>query len=231
LSAIGGAALLASSAFAADVAAVAPPPAWGFYFGGGVCYDWADFDFSSQTYVLGHEFGGPKIFNIGAEAPCGTATIGYDYQIDQLFLVGFFASYDWQDKNSEESLSIKLLKKDLTVAQVSVGNIATVGGRAGILVTPEVLVYALVGWSWSDAGFALLPPIGPAASGNVNGPTIGAGIEALFHKNWSGRLEYRLTDFGSLTGTACLISCGLLGELSTARLTDQSVRFVLTYRP
>lgn len=246
LSALGGVALMASSALAADIAAVAPPPVWGFYFGGGGCYDWADFDFESQTSEKHLDFrtwkwtdwaqlGDPHMFNVPAEAPCLTATFGYDVQIDPLWVVGVFASYDWQDKHGDETKDShhqKILNKDLTLAEVSLGDIMTVGGRAGMLVTPKVLVYGLFGWSWSQASFALLPPIGPAASGGVNGPTIGAGIEALFHRNWSGRVEYRLTDFGSLSGSAeacVIVAC--FKEDTTAKITDQSVRLVLTYRP
>jgi outer membrane immunogenic protein len=103
-----------------------------------------------------------------------------------------------------------------------------VAGRAGILVDPTLLVYALIGWSWTDGGFQLDSGLG--ASGNLNGPTIGGGIEKLFHQNWSARFEYRFIDFGSLsTG---LVDCdwGCTKE-ATAHITDQSVRLVLTYRP
>jgi outer membrane immunogenic protein len=241
LSALGGA-ILASSAMAADyVAAVPPPPVWGFYFGGGVCYDWADFDIDktktkTKSYYHYGElvtvpiFSHTKNYEGDAQAWCGTATIGYDYQIDQLFVVGIFASYDWQKKKGD---IFKVDYPQYDKGDVWLGNIATVAGRAGILVQPDLLVYALVGWSWSNGGFELY---GKELSGNLNGPTIGAGIEKLFHTNWSARLEYRLTDFGSLSKShswdyQCCGKTYTYTKTTTAHITDQSIRLVLTYRP
>jgi len=241
LSAFGGVVLAASSALAADIAAVPPPPVWGFYFGGGVCYDWADFDIEKniykkkwnrelqqKEYVLKHTF---DLFDISAEAPCLTATIGYDYQIDQLFVIGIFASYDWQLDEKRGDVTKEKHNKTFTLATAAIGDIATVGGRAGVLVQPDLLVYLLLGYSWSNASFQVFPPWGPGASGSVSGPTIGAGIEKLFHNNWSARLEYRYTDFGKLsTGLNQIWYTKYYWE-KTAHITDQSVRLVLTYRP
>jgi opacity protein-like surface antigen len=243
LSALGGA-ILASSAFAADYAAVPPPPVWGFYFGGGVCYDWANFDIDKdiykKKYVGKDENYEPvfeyqhkhhiELFDIAAEAPCATVTVGYDYQIDQLFLVGIFASYDWQLDKKYGDVTFTHYDKTYTLAEASIGNIATVGGRAGILVQPDLLVYALVGFSWSNASFQVFPPYGPGASGSVSGPTIGGGIEKRFATNWSLRAEYRYTDFGKLsTGLQHLYQKYYYEK--SANITDQSVRIVLTYRP
>jgi opacity protein-like surface antigen len=253
LSALGGA-ILASSAMAADyVAAVPPPQVWGFYFGGGVCYDWANFDIDKDIYKrkkVRDENGHPVkvnneyvyefkhehnigLFDIAAEAPCATVTVGYDYQIDQLFVIGIFASYDWQDKHGEITKTKEKQNgpQTYTLATASLGNIATVGGRAGVLVQPDLLVYFLLGYSWSDASFSVFPDWGgPTVSGNVSGPTIGGGIEKLFHTNWSARLEYRYTDFGKLS-TGIQPLWGKYYYEKSAHITDQSIRFVLTYRP
>jgi opacity protein-like surface antigen len=248
LSALGGVVLAASSALAADIAAIPPPPIWGFYFGGGICYDWADFDINKNIYKkkyvgqdanyepiyeykLKHTF---DLFDLAAEAPCATATIGWDYQIDQLFVFGIFASYDWQLQEKRGDVTKTKYYNDqqynITLASASIGNIATVGGRAGVLVQPDLLVYFLLGYSWSDASFSVFPDWGgPTVAGNVSGPTIGAGIEKLFHTNWSARLEYRYTDFGKLSTELWEYNCWAFDK--TAHITDQSIRFVVTYRP
>ena len=252
--ALGGVVLATSSALAADIAAIPPPPVWGFYFGGGVCYDWADFDIDKTTtketkkkqwqqvgtktlkihkhtytipiygwvWIPQPPIVGTKHYEGKAEGPCLTATFGYDYQIDPLWVIGAFASYDWQKKEGD---IFKVGHPDYPKGDVWLGDIFTVAGRAGMLVTPTVLVYAVAGWSWSKAGFELdKDPSGP-----VSGPTIGGGIEALLQQNWSIRGEYRWTDFGSLSGTGtCGSSCT---TIATANITDQSVRLVLTYRP
>jgi opacity protein-like surface antigen len=243
LSALGGV-FLASSAFAADIAAVPPPPLWGFYFGGGVCYDWADFDIDKDIYKkekVGYDENYQPIyeykhkynidlFDIAAEAPCATVTVGYDYQIDQLFLVGIFASYDWQLKDKRGDVTFEHNYNTYTLAEASIGNIATVGGRAGILVQPDLLVYFLLGYSWSDASFQVFPPWGPGASGGVSGPTVGLGLEKIFATHWSLRGEVRYTDFGKLS-TGLQPLWGRYYYEKSAAITDTSVRVVLTYRP
>ncbi len=257
LSALSGVVLAASSAVAADIAAIPPPPVWGFYFGGGVCYDWADFDIDKDIYKkkkVKDEYGYPvrdsygdyvyefkhkyniDLFDIAAKAPCATVSIGWDHQIDQLFVIGAFFSYDWQleDKRGDITKDIyyNYQNKTITLASASIGNIATVGGRAGILVQPDLLVYFLLGYSWTDAYFAILPDWngGIGASGGVSGPTVGLGAEKRFTPNLSLRGEVRYSDFGTLsTGLQHLY--GKYYYEKSARITDTSVRLEFIFRP
>lgn len=262
LGVLGGIALSASSAMAADLAAYVPPPAdWtGFYVGGGVCYDWANFDVDQKgqkkvvrydkekvekkkwewVYKNGHKklvektyydykwvktvsyVDFEKVFEGAAQAPCGTVTVGYDWQIDPHFVVGAFASYDWQNKKGD--LFKTYHDNSYDVGDVWLGNIATVGGRAGMLVTPKVLVYALFGWSWTKGGYSLY---GNSYASNLSGPTIGAGVEAVLYKRLSGRVEYRFTDFGKFANSG---GDNCLSYTNTAKITDQSVRLVLSYK-
>jgi opacity protein-like surface antigen len=246
LSALGGVVLAASSALAADIAAVPPPPLWGFYFGGGVCYDWADFDIDKTedktirfkkytTYppyykIIEKNFSHTKNFEGDASDWCGTVTVGYDYQIDQLFLVGIFASYDWQKKNGDIDKIPKYGDPyPVPYSSVWLGNIATVAGRAGVLVQPDLLAYFLIGYSWSEGGIELY---GKTLSGNLSGPTVGLGLEKLFTPNWSARLELRHTDFGSLSKSKSYGNYWYsVTKTTNAHITDTSVRVVLTYRP
>ena len=70
--------------------------------------------------------------------------------------------------------------------------------RAGVLATPETLLYGLAGWTvagfeyrdLTDNSFYQHPD-----SFVTNGPTVGAGIERKLSANWSVRTEYRYTQF------------------------------------
>jgi outer membrane immunogenic protein len=69
--------------------------------------------------------------------------------------------------------------------------------RLGYLVTPRDLVYGLAGWSY--AGFnTTLPNVGDPSFG-ANGVTVGAGWERQILDTWTLKLEYRYTQFESVT--------------------------------
>jgi opacity protein-like surface antigen len=63
--------------------------------------------------------------------------------------------------------------------------------RLGVLVDPRDLVYAIGGWSYG--GFTT----GAFTTGlhpfNLNGPTVGVGIEREVAPAWTARAEYRYT--------------------------------------
>jgi outer membrane immunogenic protein len=117
LSVLGAAALTASSALASDLALPPPspvPPIWGFYVGGGVCYDWANFDLKfNESYTDPNfttvntdnrdisNFNQSTYPSIGASGWCGTAIVGYDWQVSQNFILGVFADFDFQNKKGE----------------------------------------------------------------------------------------------------------------------------------
>lgn len=257
-----GGVMLTSSALAADfglpppaeVPAAIAPPAWGFFVGGGACYNWANFDITFNESYTDETFGSVNTdsrnisnYNqsdypsIQAQGWCGTAIIGYDWPVAQNFLLGVFADFDFQKKTGEFRHEVSppyAGGNDFTgqIWNVGLGNTATVGARAGVLVTPSVLLYGLVGWSWSNATLGYFEGCIPndcanlaySQSHSVNGATFGAGIEALLAQHVSARVEYRFTDFGSITSSGA--GNGFSG-VTTADVTDQSVRVVLTFRP
>jgi len=64
------------------------------------------------------------------------------------YVVGAFANFDWSNIGTEGAFH-----SDSTTVHVSAFNIEnawTVGGRAGVLVTPSTLAYGLLGYSWFD---------------------------------------------------------------------------------
>ena len=94
--------------------------------------------------VQGHvSYGGPVGGDVGWEV--GT---GIDAQLGQMFVVGAFANFDWSNIDTTGTFH-----SDSTTVHVSafdLKNAWTVGGRAGVLVTPSTLAYAILGYSWFD---------------------------------------------------------------------------------
>lgn len=76
----------------------------------------------------------------------------------------------------------------------------TVGARGGFLITPNTLLYGLVGYTQVDFK-SVDVSIGPTTMGfslgNANGITLGGGAEFQFADKWSMNLEYRYTDLSN----------------------------------
>ena len=185
-----------------------------------------------------------------AKGPFATVICGYDQQVGSNFVVGLFADYDFQDKKGSFEHSNKqagpwqgvsgLQDKEFAGQRwdVGIGNMGTVAVRAGILPVPELLVFGLVGWSWTEGSLSFFHGCIPtcqnltgSGSKSLNGLTLGAGVEALLGSNWSGRLEYRYTDLGRMSvGSTWEGGASIVGT-TNARITDQSIRATLVYRP
>ena len=133
-----------------------------------------------------------------------TATAGFDYQLSPLVVVGAFADYDWSGRSTTISATDDFGDFASATAARLVGG-WTVGGRAGILVNPNVLVYGLGGftqmrldnWSATDNADGLVALQEPSRT--LNGYTVGGGIEYRLTNNVSVRGEYRYASLGSKT--------------------------------
>ena len=98
----------------------------------------------------------------------------------------------------------------------------TVRGRAGILATPRVLLYATGGLAYGSfkttGAFAGVTPAGIAVGSVAStsdtrlGWTVGAGIEGKITNNWSAKLEYLYMDFDSFrAGSFTLLPGSAIG--------------------
>jgi len=114
----------------------------------------------------------------------------------------------------------------------------TFRGRLGWLVTPEVLLYGTGGLAVGDvrtslalSGFtaAGVPVAVSSASNTIRvGWTAGAGIEGMFARNWSAKLEYLYMDLGSVNTALSLTPPGI--ALNTrSRVTDNILRAGINY--
>lgn len=175
--------------------------------------------------------------------------IGYNWQAGN-WVFGFETDAQWTNQKGTVSALCGVLA---TVASaclpgVSLGTSAaitqqldwfgTFRGRAGVLVTPGVLLYGTGGAAYGSlkTGItitSLTPlglPISAAASSSTSkfGWTLGGGIEAMFGSNWSGKLEYLYMDLGTVSSTCCG-TVGLIGTNLSTRVTDNIFRAGINY--
>ncbi len=182
-----------------------PPASWTqFYIGGGIGLNLQTGNTSvplpppSSTLVT---VSGLEGASLGL-----TATAGFDYQFSPLVVVGAFVDYDWSSQNTTFSLSDDSGDfASATAARLDSG--WTVGGRAGILATPDILVYGLGGFTethldnWSvtsTSGFATAVALQEPSQTRA-GYTVGGGIEYRLTNNVSLRGEYRHVSLGNAT--------------------------------
>ncbi|MDX2307610.1 MAG: outer membrane beta-barrel protein [Hyphomicrobium sp.] len=159
-------------------------------------------------------------------------TAGADYQINQLFVVGAFVSYDWS--NIENGVDISADTGDTAFLDlVDVRSVWTVAARAGVLVSPTTLFYGLAGYSWLDvddleAGInsAFLTQNFKIDLPSSEGLTVGGGVEYKLGSRVSLRAEYRYTNFGRET----LAEMPGLGLTATGEAESHSARIGAFYR-
>lgn len=95
----------------------------------------------------------------------------------------------------ETSLTGRTGTNNFPTFDLEAGRTINVTARAGILVSPDALLYARGGYS--NARFSITNPNGP--SENRDGYTVGAGFEKMLSRNVSARVEYNYGDYGNDT--------------------------------
>jgi len=113
----------------------------------------------------------------------------------------------------------------------------TVRGRAGVLVTPTVLLYGTGGLAYGEVKtsdtIGLVPALFSTTTTNV-GWTVGAGIEGAIGGNWTAKLEYLYVDLGKAPGsfvtTSAAFGGGVITSNFSSRITDNIVRVGVNYR-
>ncbi len=124
-------------------------------------------------------------------------TIGADYQLNRYIVGGPFAIYDWS--NIETGASVTDGTDTASAEILRVDGSWTVGGRAGVLVTKDTLIYGLVGYT--QVKFNDITLVAPGQSMGIDVPTAkgvtyGGGFEHKLSRNVSLRGEYRYADLG-----------------------------------
>jgi outer membrane immunogenic protein len=244
-------ALVGTPAFAADMAVKAPPPApapaptWtGFYggiqFGGG----WSDevVNYSPNdpisAVLISGNFGGPpgiqpmpNDYRVSQSGAVGGFEAGYNWQAGSNWLVGLetdfsFSSIDGRASGTSFLQQVAPAQTQTTTAEQSTDWYGTVRGRAGWLVTPNLLLFGTGGFAYgrvsgsanymfgpgpgsllvTTPGFSLLclPNVTCFAGSSSEirtGWTAGGGAEWLLDQHWSAKIEYQFVDLGTFDPT------------------------------
>ncbi|MBV8394329.1 MAG: porin family protein [Alphaproteobacteria bacterium] len=141
---------------------------------------------------------------------------GADYQFAPQALVGVMGDYTWSGIQSNSSLALGGAFGSTSTRQ---SNSWSILGRLGFLPTSSTLIYAAGGYT--SATFTTTANAGGFTTSHddvLGGWTLGPGVEMMIADNWSTRLEYRYSQFASVS------SNGVTGQPST-----QTVRAGLAY--
>jgi outer membrane immunogenic protein len=214
---------LAGEVRAADlVPAVSTASSWqGLYVGGALGAG----ALSHRVSAGGQLFGANLAFDgLGGEGVFGSVFAGYDWHLTPRVVAGVFGDVSYGNVGSRAAVSVDVLGITAGAqATLTARWGATVGARAGVLVSPSTLLYALAGLSWqqfdSDVDVSVtglpLPSVAGRTSDHV-GLTAGLGIETLIDPRWSLRGEYRFTQFDA--GSPFGLGVDFTPSLHTARL-------------
>ena len=189
----------------ADAQGPNPEGPWqwsGFYvglgLGGGVAV---------QTQTLNDIIFGSFSERSSGGGALATATVGYDWPVNQNVVAGAFFDLDISGI-SNENFGFLSLPVDHRYS-------ASIGGRIGYLMTPSTLWYLSGGYSRARFDYLLL------GNFDFDGIFAGAGIEKRFASNLSMRAEYRYAHYFTET-LFDLCGCGSFegqADVHTARVT------------
>ncbi|WP_159731477.1 outer membrane protein [Methylosinus sp. Ce-a6] len=180
----------------------------GFFVGADIGGAWQR---ANEADTVGYV--GPFRSSYGLEGPIGGPFVGFNWQMAPLVL-GLEIDVEAAGVRGGEGVSLIGLRQRHDVR-------GSARGRIGVALE-RVLPYV--------AGGVALANFFPSALGESfnqarPGWTIGAGIECAIEENWSARLEYRHSDFGSTT----YVSSNFDGNFYRVRVRDSSIRLGLAY--
>lgn len=167
---------------------------------------------------------------IGGEGILGTIGISADYQIGPKIVIGAFFDYDFAKLETEAGLSILPFVGLNATSKISLDNQWTIGGRIGMLLSPDTLWYALAGYtqaSISDLEVNVTTPVSLRLTAGVpgfSGYVVGGGVETLLAPNWSLKAEYRFTQLDAEKidlpfGLNTFVNAELEPSIHTARMS------------
>ena len=161
---------------------------------------------------------------------------GYNFQIDDQFLVGLEADIGYADNEDRLGDRIPGLGTSGSIPSSFTDVEATWDGsvraRGGFLVSPQLLVFGTAGVALQRIKATVTCPADPNVCNPISGTqsfskkktrvgyTVGGGIEMMFSGNWLARAEYRYSDYGSFNFQAIPPTATTFG--ADARLESQT---------
>jgi outer membrane immunogenic protein len=232
--------LFAGSASAADLAArpytkapMAAPIAvynWtGFYVGGQVGYGWRDDDNVERVLATGLPDGWRA--NSQPSGVVGGVHAGYNWQAG-MFVLGVEGDVEGSDVNGTGFYRLNGGAPILDRVDSSTDWQASIRGRVGIAAN-NWLLYGTAGAAFTTINHTYVSVVGGngalSFNNSLTGWTAGAGVEYGFTPNWSARVEYRYTDYGTVTNNVGTLF-GAAATLQDQHITDSTVRGGISYR-
>ena len=144
----------------------------------------------------------------------GGATVNYDFapaaggSVDTSgVLGGVIGGWSWQNGPIVIGVEGDFMAADISGSRhfngglnqlsPSIDTMADLRLRAGVTITPRVLVFATFGGAWANADLPVTGPGGGSGSADFFGWSVGGGGEVALNPNWSARFDYQFTDFDS----------------------------------
>ena len=200
-------------AFAADLAVKAPapaplPPSWtGFYIGGDIGGAWSRNTGTFSPLPTPIDFG---VFGVagnnGGSGFIGGFHAGYDWQFAQIWVAGIEGDWSWTRARGSFSQPMSANPPPGTLVNSFVNMsstldwLASIRGRVGYLVLPNLLAYGTGGVAWGKFDYAASDSNGfsgvssyttsAALSSTQAGYVAGGGLEWAITNNWLLRGEY-----------------------------------------
>ena len=235
----------------------------GFYIGGNAGYSWgrSSTDVSYFNTVTGAPIVPPagSILGSGFDMNGGIAggQFGYNWQTSN-WVWGLEADLQWSGERGSSAYrcagtlaggvclpGLTFLPAGATGTNVALDQslewFGTVRGRAGLLATPQVLLYGTGGLAYGSiktsaalAGFTpggiALASLGSNTETRV-GWTVGAGVEGMITRNWTAKLEYLYMDLGRHdAGSFSLAPASVIGANVSSNFRDHILRVGLNYK-
>jgi outer membrane immunogenic protein len=234
----------------------------GFYIGGNAGYSWgrSSTDVSYYNTATGLPIAPPagSIVSNGFDMNGGIAggQIGYNWQSNN-WVYGLEADAQWSGERGSSAYrcaataiggvclpGLTFLPPGVTGSNLNIDQslewFGTVRGRAGLLVTPKILLYGTGGLAYGSikttGTFAGVTPAGVAvgsigsSSDTRIGWTVGAGIEGKLTTNWSAKLEYLYLDLDSFrAGSFSLAPASTIGARVDSHFRDHILRAGINY--
>jgi outer membrane immunogenic protein len=204
-----------------------PPPApiasWtGCYVGGEVGGAWGDSQHSFSN--------GAPTDTAHPTGVVGGGLLGCNYQVSSV-VFGIEGDFEGAGVNGGGFVNLTGITSSGSDNMTSDGSVRA---RIGGVVWDRSLLYVTAGWAFAHystmggpgPGFGVPVPC-CGFSRDPDGWTLGVGWEYEFAPNWTGRVEYRHSDFGVVNGA--LVPSFPTVNMSVRNAID-AVRFGLTYR-
>ncbi|MDE2578427.1 MAG: porin family protein [Hyphomicrobiales bacterium] len=263
-------AIITAPAFAADLPPrreapapyVAPAPimSWtGFYAGLNAGYTWSQNDNVDLWFYPIGGVAAPGFFgrlSAGWNAAMIGGQVGYNRQLNESLVVGIEADIDailggrrnGTLLNSSSfsfvngDVAVKATLTNIATARKSLDYLATLRGRFGFLMTPQLMLYATgglaIGGARSNFAVAQIVSTGGSGFGYADassariGWTVGAGAEYKLSQRWTAKLEYLYYDLGRMTYAGLMWSAGAPYSVAVAtpRFNGHLVRLGVNYQ-